>query len=50
LTTNITAIGYIGRDIESKQIIFTLVTGLPVIIVAWLLAFSVAGVGKFYNN
>lgn len=31
-------------------IIFALATGLPVIIVAWLLAFSVAGVGKFYNR
>lgn len=31
-------------------IIFALATGLPVIIVAWLLAYSVAGVGKFYNR
>jgi cytochrome c biogenesis protein CcdA len=31
-------------------IVFALATGLPVIIVAWILAFSVAGVGKFYNR
>ncbi|MCB2220450.1 MAG: sulfite exporter TauE/SafE family protein [Bacteroidetes bacterium] len=30
--------------------IFALATGLPVIIIAWLLAFSVSGVGNFYNN
>jgi cytochrome c biogenesis protein CcdA len=31
-------------------IVFALATGLPVIIVAWILAFSMAGVGKFYNR
>lgn len=31
-------------------IIFAFATGLPVILVAWLLAYSVAGVGKFYNR
>lgn len=31
-------------------IVFALATGLPVILVAWFLAFSVAGVGKFYNR
>jgi cytochrome c biogenesis protein CcdA len=29
---------------------FALATGLPVIIVAWLLAFSVSEVGQFYNK
>jgi cytochrome c-type biogenesis protein len=31
-------------------VVFAFATGLPVVIVAWLLAFSVAGVGKFYNR
>lgn len=31
-------------------VVFALATGLPVIIVAWFLAYSVAGVGKFYNR
>jgi cytochrome c biogenesis protein CcdA len=31
-------------------IIFAIATGLPVIFVAWFLAYSVAGVGKFYNR
>lgn len=31
-------------------IVFAFATGLPVILVAWLLAYSVAGVGKFYNR
>ena len=30
--------------------VFALATGLPVMLVAWFLAFSVAGVGKFYNR
>ena len=30
--------------------VFAFATGLPVIIVAWLLAYSVSNVGKFYNN
>jgi cytochrome c biogenesis protein CcdA len=29
---------------------FAIATGLPVIIIAWLLAYSVANVGKFYNS
>ncbi len=29
---------------------FAITTGLPVILVAWLLAYSVAGVGRFYNR
>ncbi len=29
---------------------FAIATGLPVIIVAWILAYSVAGLGKFYNR
>lgn len=31
-------------------IIFALATGLPVLIIAWLLAFSIGSVGKFYNS
>ena len=30
--------------------LFALATGLPVIVIAWLLAFSIANVGKFYNK
>lgn len=30
--------------------IFALATGLPVVIVAWILAYSVGSLGKFYNN
>ncbi len=30
--------------------VFAFATGLPVIIIAWLLAFSVSGVGSFYNK
>lgn len=30
--------------------VFAFATGLPVVIVAWLLAYSVAGVGRFYNR
>ncbi len=31
-------------------IVFAIATGLPVIIVAWILAFSVQSIGKFYNR
>lgn len=31
-------------------IIFALATGLPVMLVAWILAYSMAGIGKFYNR
>lgn len=31
-------------------IVFALATGLPVMFVAWILAYSVAGIGKFYNR
>lgn len=31
-------------------IIFAIATGIPVIIFAWLIAFTVSGVGKFYNR
>lgn len=31
-------------------IVFAVATGLPVIIFAWLLAYTVSGVGKFYNR
>lgn len=30
--------------------VFAIATGLPVIIVSWILAYSVAGVGNFYNK
>lgn len=31
-------------------VVFAIATGLPVIIVAWVLAYSVAGLGKFYHR
>lgn len=31
-------------------VIYAIATGLPVILVAWILAYSVAGIGRFYNN
>ncbi|WP_287633157.1 aromatic aminobenezylarsenical efflux permease ArsG family transporter [Bacteroides sp.] len=31
-------------------IAYAVATGLPVILVAWILAYSVAGIGKFYNR
>lgn len=31
-------------------VVFAFATGLPVILVAWLLAYSMAGVGKFYHR
>lgn len=31
-------------------VIYAIATGLPVILVAWILAYSVAGPGKFYNR
>lgn len=31
-------------------VIFALATGLPVLIIAWLLAYSLAGIGNFYNR
>ncbi|HPS83786.1 MAG TPA: sulfite exporter TauE/SafE family protein, partial [Bacteroidales bacterium] len=30
--------------------VYAIATGLPVIIIAWLLAFSMSGVGTFYNK
>ncbi|HPW66979.1 MAG TPA: aromatic aminobenezylarsenical efflux permease ArsG family transporter [Salinivirgaceae bacterium] len=30
--------------------VFAIATGLPVIIIAWLLAYSVANIGRFYNS
>ena len=30
-------------------VVYALATGIPVIIVAWLLAFTISGVSKFYN-
>lgn len=31
-------------------VIYAIATGLPVILVAWVLAYSIAGLGKFYNR
>jgi threonine/homoserine/homoserine lactone efflux protein len=31
-------------------VVFAFATGLPVILVAWLIAYSMAEVGKFYNR
>lgn len=31
-------------------VVFAFATGLPVIIIAWLLAYSVTGIGNFYNK
>lgn len=31
-------------------IVFAIATGIPVIIFAWLIAYTVSGVGKLYNN
>ncbi len=31
-------------------LVFAISTGLPVVIVAWILAYSVAGMGKFYKS
>lgn len=31
-------------------IVYAVATGLPVILVAWILAYSVVGIGKFYNR
>lgn len=31
-------------------IVYAVATGLPVILVAWILPYSVAGIGKFYNR
>ena len=31
-------------------IVYAVATGLPVILVAWIMAYSVAGIGKFYNR
>lgn len=31
-------------------VIYAIATGLPVVLVAWILAYSVSGLGKFYNS
>lgn len=31
-------------------LVFALATGIPVMIIAWLIAFSISNVSKFYNN
>lgn len=44
----------IPLTIESSNLllppVFALATGLPVIIVAWLIAFTLSGVGRFYDR
>ena len=44
----------IALTIESTNLllppVYALATGLPVIIVAWLIAFTLSGVGSFYNS
>ena len=45
----------IPMTIQSAQalylpVIFAIATGIPVILFAWLLAYTVSGVGKFYNR
>ena len=34
----------------TSGVIYAIATGLPVILFAWILAYSVAGLGKFYNR
>ncbi len=31
-------------------VVFAIATGLPVIIISWIIAYSIAGIGKFYNR
>lgn len=31
-------------------VVFAIATGLPVLIIAWLIAFSLSNIGKFYNS
>lgn len=31
-------------------VVYALATGLPVMLAAWVLAYSVSGIGKFYNK
>ncbi len=31
-------------------IVFSIATGLPVLLIAWILAYSLAGIGNFYNK
>ncbi|MBE9484532.1 MAG: sulfite exporter TauE/SafE family protein, partial [Bacteroidetes bacterium] len=44
----------IPLTIESSNLllppVFAIATGFPVIIVAWLIAFTISGVGNFYNR
>ncbi len=83
LATNITAIGFISKELESRNrvffnglfytldraitytlipltissasglylpVIFAIATGIPVIIIAWVLAYTVSGIGGVYNK
>lgn len=45
----------IPMTIQSVQglllpVVFAITTGIPVIVIAWLLAYTVSGVGKFYDR
>ena len=40
----------IGGEGLKKNIKYAIATGVPVILVAWILAYSVAGLGRFYNS
>jgi len=31
-------------------VVFAIATGLPVMVVAWIVAYSISGVGRFYNT
>jgi threonine/homoserine/homoserine lactone efflux protein len=31
-------------------VVFAVATGIPVIIVAWILAYAISGIGSFYNR
>ena len=56
LATNIAAIGFIGKNIESRRsvflkgVLYAIATALPVLVVAWLLVFSIERVSEFYGK
>ena len=31
-------------------VVYAFATGFPIVLIAWVLAYSVAGIGKFYNR
>ena len=40
----------LGHGLIEIPLVFAIATGIPVIIFAWLIAYAVSGIGKFYNN